>query len=163
MPRTLTTICGVQKVDLKALMVKAINAFNALMQEACNGQGCDRHMLALFLTALENGRGVPELFTDEAYRLSGGGGNFVLSTSLIGNANQVAQSKTHLPRHFQLTTQSKWPHWRRWFTTATAFSTAFKTTAFTSRSWISLAASTLTRACWRVQSRRFWLRSKRTC
>lgn len=54
------------------------------MTEACSGHGCDRHLLGLYLTALENGIEVPELFKDESYVKSGGNGNFVLSTSCVG-------------------------------------------------------------------------------
>nr|DBA25203.1 TPA: hypothetical protein GDO54_012759 [Pyxicephalus adspersus] len=47
----------------------------------------DRHLLGLLLIAKEQGMAVPELFTDPAFTKSGGGGNFVLSTSLVGYTN----------------------------------------------------------------------------
>ncbi|ELW48097.1 Peroxisomal carnitine O-octanoyltransferase [Tupaia chinensis] len=47
-------------------------------------KGIDRHLLGLFLIAKEEGLPVPELFTDPLFSKSGGGGNFVLSTSLVG-------------------------------------------------------------------------------
>ncbi|XP_030640253.1 peroxisomal carnitine O-octanoyltransferase [Chanos chanos] len=62
----------------------AFNKHNKLMNEAQNGKGFDRHLLGLYLTAKEEGLPVPELFTDPLYSKSGGGGNFVLSTSLVG-------------------------------------------------------------------------------
>uniref|UniRef100_A0A8C2Z1M0 Peroxisomal carnitine O-octanoyltransferase n=1 Tax=Cyclopterus lumpus TaxID=8103 RepID=A0A8C2Z1M0_CYCLU len=46
--------------------------------------GFDRHLLGLYLIAKEEGRPTPELFMDPLYAKSGGGGNFVLSTSLVG-------------------------------------------------------------------------------
>uniref|UniRef100_A0A3Q1H7X1 Peroxisomal carnitine O-octanoyltransferase n=1 Tax=Anabas testudineus TaxID=64144 RepID=A0A3Q1H7X1_ANATE len=46
--------------------------------------GFDRHLLGLYLIAKEEGRPTPELFMDPLYAKSGGGGNFVLSSSLVG-------------------------------------------------------------------------------
>ncbi|XP_019896694.2 peroxisomal carnitine O-octanoyltransferase isoform X2 [Esox lucius] len=67
----------------KALLL-AFNKHNKLMAEAQNGKGFDRHLLGLYLIAKEEGLPVPDLFTDPLYSKSGGGGNFVLSTSLVG-------------------------------------------------------------------------------
>uniref|UniRef100_A0AAQ5XAQ1 Peroxisomal carnitine O-octanoyltransferase n=1 Tax=Amphiprion ocellaris TaxID=80972 RepID=A0AAQ5XAQ1_AMPOC len=44
----------------------------------------DRHLLGLYLIAREEGRPTPELFMDPIYSRSGGGGNFTLSSSLVG-------------------------------------------------------------------------------
>ncbi len=57
------------------------------MTNASNGYGCDRHLLGLYLTALENGIEVPELFADPSFVKSGGNANFVLSTSCVGYWN----------------------------------------------------------------------------
>uniref|UniRef100_A0A674D2E0 Peroxisomal carnitine O-octanoyltransferase n=1 Tax=Salmo trutta TaxID=8032 RepID=A0A674D2E0_SALTR len=57
---------------------------NKLMAEAQNGKGFDRHLLGLYLIAKEEGLPMPDLFTDPLYSKSGGGGNFTLSTSLVG-------------------------------------------------------------------------------
>ncbi|KAL0985401.1 hypothetical protein UPYG_G00156420 [Umbra pygmaea] len=65
-------------------MQLAFNKHNQLMSEAQNGKGFDRHLLGLYLIAKEEGLPVPDLFTDPLYSKSGGGGNFVLSTSLVG-------------------------------------------------------------------------------
>ncbi|XP_074756319.1 peroxisomal carnitine O-octanoyltransferase isoform X2 [Athene noctua] len=46
--------------------------------------GFDRHLLGLLLIAQEQGLPVPELYVDNAFTASGGGGNFILSTSLTG-------------------------------------------------------------------------------
>uniref|UniRef100_A0A8B9KHY2 Peroxisomal carnitine O-octanoyltransferase n=1 Tax=Astyanax mexicanus TaxID=7994 RepID=A0A8B9KHY2_ASTMX len=46
--------------------------------------GFDRHLLGLYLIAKEEGLPVPELYSDPLYAKSGGGGNFVLSSSLVG-------------------------------------------------------------------------------
>ncbi|KAK3515218.1 hypothetical protein QTP70_010620 [Hemibagrus guttatus] len=42
------------------------------------------HLLGLYLIAKEEGLLVPELYSDPLYIKSGGGGNFVLSSSLVG-------------------------------------------------------------------------------
>uniref|UniRef100_A0A9R1SBP7 Peroxisomal carnitine O-octanoyltransferase n=2 Tax=Cyprinus carpio TaxID=7962 RepID=A0A9R1SBP7_CYPCA len=57
---------------------------NKLMAEAQDGKGFDRHLLGLYLIAKEEGLPVPELYMDPLYTKSGGGGSFVLSTSLVG-------------------------------------------------------------------------------
>ncbi|XP_075067972.1 peroxisomal carnitine O-octanoyltransferase isoform X1 [Mixophyes fleayi] len=69
------------------LMLKAFAKHNKMMRECQNGKGFDRHLLGLLLIAKEQGIAVPELFTDPAFTKSGGGGNFVLSTSLVGYTN----------------------------------------------------------------------------
>jgi len=55
-----------------------------LMKEAVDGQGIDRHLLGLQLIAASEGLPTPAIFTDKAWTASGGGGNFVLSTSCVG-------------------------------------------------------------------------------
>lgn len=62
----------------------AMKKHNSLMGEAQNGKGFDRHLLGLYLIANEEGLPTPDLFTDPLYAKSGGGGNFELSTSLVG-------------------------------------------------------------------------------
>ncbi|XP_043116694.1 peroxisomal carnitine O-octanoyltransferase isoform X2 [Puntigrus tetrazona] len=62
----------------------AFSKHNKLMAEAQDGKGFDRHLLGLYLIAKEEGLSVPELYTDPLYTKSGGGGSFVLSTSLVG-------------------------------------------------------------------------------
>lgn len=54
------------------------------MNEACQGHGCDRHLFGLSTLAEEYGFSIPELFKEPAYKLSGGHGNFILSTSTCG-------------------------------------------------------------------------------
>ncbi|XP_076594199.1 peroxisomal carnitine O-octanoyltransferase-like [Chaetodon auriga] len=65
-------------------MLLAFQKHNKLMAEAQEGRGFDRHLLGLYLIAKEEGRPIPELFMDPLYAKSGGGGNFVLSSSLVG-------------------------------------------------------------------------------
>ena len=49
------------------------------------GQGIDRHLLGLYIAAhLRGSEPFPTLFTDKAYKLSGGGGNYKVSTSNVG-------------------------------------------------------------------------------
>ncbi|XP_076869036.1 peroxisomal carnitine O-octanoyltransferase isoform X2 [Brachyhypopomus gauderio] len=67
----------------RALFVAA-SKHNQLMGEAQNGKGFDRHLLGLYLIAKEEGLPVPELYSDPLYAKSGGGGNFVISSSLVG-------------------------------------------------------------------------------
>ncbi|CAI5788801.1 peroxisomal carnitine O-octanoyltransferase [Podarcis lilfordi] len=68
----------------KQLMLKAFAKHNKLMKECENGKGFDRHLLGLLLLSKEHSLPMPELFSDPAFSRSGGGGNFVLSTSLVG-------------------------------------------------------------------------------
>ncbi|XP_017376967.1 peroxisomal carnitine O-octanoyltransferase-like [Cebus imitator] len=65
-------------------MLQAFAKHNKMMKDCSAGKGFDRHLLGLSLIAKEEGLPVPELFTDPLFTKSGGGGNFVLSTSLIG-------------------------------------------------------------------------------
>ncbi|KAM9308557.1 peroxisomal carnitine O-octanoyltransferase [Gastrophryne carolinensis] len=69
------------------LMLSAFAKHNKLMTECQNGKGFDRHLLALLLIAKEQGLAAPELYSDPAFSKSGGGGNFTLSTSLVGYTN----------------------------------------------------------------------------
>ncbi|XP_028983744.1 peroxisomal carnitine O-octanoyltransferase-like isoform X1 [Betta splendens] len=73
------------EVDFKRkAMLVAFNKHNKLMSEAQDGKGFDRHLLGLYLIAKEEGLPTPELYMDPLYAKSGGGGNFVLSSSLVG-------------------------------------------------------------------------------
>nr|XP_057939643.1 peroxisomal carnitine O-octanoyltransferase isoform X2 [Doryrhamphus excisus] len=74
--------CTIQ--DKRKAMLQAFNRHNKLMAEGQDGKGFDRHLLGLYLIAKEEGRPTPALFTDPLYAKSGGGGNFVLSSSLVG-------------------------------------------------------------------------------
>lgn len=63
------------------------------MLDARKGNGIDRHLFGLWCTAFENKMDIPALYDDELYKRSGGGGNFVLSTSTLGytiNVGSVA-------------------------------------------------------------------------
>uniref|UniRef100_A0A8D0DR25 Peroxisomal carnitine O-octanoyltransferase n=1 Tax=Salvator merianae TaxID=96440 RepID=A0A8D0DR25_SALMN len=71
----------------KQLMLKAFAKHNKLMRECENGKGFDRHLLGLLLLSKEHSLPMPEIFLDPAFSRSGGGGNFVLSTSLVGYTN----------------------------------------------------------------------------
>ncbi|XP_078091192.1 peroxisomal carnitine O-octanoyltransferase isoform X1 [Mustelus asterias] len=66
------------------LMMKSFAKHHKLMTDCQNGRGFDRHLLGLLLIAKQEGLAVPELYSDPAFTKSGGGGNFVLSTSLVG-------------------------------------------------------------------------------
>ncbi|XP_068611832.1 peroxisomal carnitine O-octanoyltransferase [Brachionichthys hirsutus] len=65
-------------------MQLAFDKHNKLMAEAQEGNGFDRHLFGLYLISKEEGCPTPELFLDPLYANSGGGGNFTLSSSLVG-------------------------------------------------------------------------------
>lgn len=65
-------------------MFSAFNKHNRLMAEAQEGKGFDRLLLGLYLISKEEGLPVPDLYKDPLYTKSGGGGNFTLSSSLVG-------------------------------------------------------------------------------
>lgn len=54
------------------------------MNEARKGKGIDRHLFGLWCMAYENKLPIPAFYEDPLYAKSGGGGNFVLSTSTLG-------------------------------------------------------------------------------
>ncbi len=55
------------------------------VQRVLTGQGIDRHLLGLYIAAHLKGLDpLPSLFSDKAYKASGGGGNYRLSTSNVG-------------------------------------------------------------------------------
>uniref|UniRef100_A0A336MRR1 CSON003723 protein n=1 Tax=Culicoides sonorensis TaxID=179676 RepID=A0A336MRR1_CULSO len=62
----------------------AAKAQHGLMLDARKGKGIDRHLFGLWCAAYENKLPIPALFDDPLYVKSGGGGNFVLSTSTLG-------------------------------------------------------------------------------
>ena len=66
------------------LLKKALSAHNELMKEAREGRGVDRHLFGLHCLCEEQLLPLPAIFTDRAYNLSGGGGNYILSTSTCG-------------------------------------------------------------------------------
>lgn len=75
------SITSKQRLDL---FHKALKKHNTLMTEAQKNEGCDRHLLGLYILALEDGLETPEIYTDKAWTKSGGGGNYILSTSFVG-------------------------------------------------------------------------------
>lgn len=54
------------------------------MTDAKQGKGFDRHLFALWCLAFENQIPIPSFYNDPLFLKSGGGGNFVLSTSTLG-------------------------------------------------------------------------------
>eukprot|EP00057_Strongylocentrotus_purpuratus_P031781 XP_785639.4 PREDICTED: peroxisomal carnitine O-octanoyltransferase [Strongylocentrotus purpuratus] len=70
-----------EQVELfKAAYIKHFES----MSDAMQNKGCDRHLLGLYFISDEMGIPPPEIFLDPGFVKSGGGGNFVLSTSLSG-------------------------------------------------------------------------------
>jgi carnitine O-octanoyltransferase len=49
------------------LLLKAIAKHNDLMNDARNGQGCDRHLFGLQCLAFENNIPTPEIFKDPSW------------------------------------------------------------------------------------------------
>ncbi|XP_077967038.1 peroxisomal carnitine O-octanoyltransferase-like [Styela clava] len=70
--------------DLCTLFRKAHDKYVWLMNECKEARGCDRHLLGIALQALESGEPMPALFSDPGFTKSGGGGNFVISSSFTG-------------------------------------------------------------------------------
>lgn len=56
----------------------------SMQVSAREGLGVDRHLFGLWCAAFERGEAIPELYDDPLYAKSGGGGNYVLSTSTLG-------------------------------------------------------------------------------
>ncbi|KAK0390307.1 hypothetical protein QR680_019293 [Steinernema hermaphroditum] len=74
----------------RILFKRAYDAHNTLMSNAMEQKGVDRHLLGIRKTIESFGKGcslkldLPHLYTDAAWKLSGGDGNFKLSTSFVG-------------------------------------------------------------------------------
>ncbi|RXG61022.1 Peroxisomal carnitine O-octanoyltransferase [Armadillidium vulgare] len=68
----------------RSKLIHAVTTHLNLMKECTEGQGIDRHLMGLSLIAAELGLPELEITKDPSYTLSGGGGNFVLSTSTSG-------------------------------------------------------------------------------
>uniref|UniRef100_T1PAT8 Choline/Carnitine o-acyltransferase n=1 Tax=Musca domestica TaxID=7370 RepID=T1PAT8_MUSDO len=68
---------------------KAVNHHNHMMNEARKGHGVDRHLFGLWCIAYENKMDIPDFYSEPLYTKSGGGGNFVLSTSTLGYSVNV--------------------------------------------------------------------------
>lgn len=66
-----------------AALKSACDVHGAQLQRVLTGQGIDRHLLGLYICAVMRGE-LPAFFSDGAYKLSGGGGNYVISTSNVG-------------------------------------------------------------------------------
>lgn len=62
----------------------AVDEHKHFMNEARKGHGIDRHLFGLWCVAYENKMEIPAFYDDPLYTKSGGGGNFVLSTSTLG-------------------------------------------------------------------------------
>ncbi|KAH8341993.1 peroxisomal carnitine O-octanoyltransferase [Drosophila kikkawai] len=62
----------------------AVDDHKHFMNEARKGNGIDRHLFGLWCAAYENKMDIPAFYDDPMYAKSGGGGNFVLSTSTLG-------------------------------------------------------------------------------
>ncbi|KAH8280115.1 hypothetical protein KR018_007983 [Drosophila ironensis] len=62
----------------------AVDEHKHFMNEARKGNGIDRHLFGLWCVAHENKMDIPAFYDDPMYAKSGGGGNFVLSTSTLG-------------------------------------------------------------------------------
>jgi hypothetical protein len=74
---------GADEVLVVDKLKRAMARHKELALEALAGNGIDRHLLGLQIAAMQQTGSAPALFTDPSYAKSGGGGNFVLSTSNV--------------------------------------------------------------------------------
>ncbi|KAK0406350.1 hypothetical protein QR680_018521 [Steinernema hermaphroditum] len=68
------------KSNIRELITKCSKDHQKLVMEAAMGQGFDRHLLGLKITAERQGQAIPELFEDRIYKRMG---HYVLSTSTL--------------------------------------------------------------------------------
>lgn len=68
--------------DLLNLIKNCSEAHKKLTRDAAMGQGFDRHLFALKLTANENNMNIPEIFKDDAYSLIN---KNIISTSTLNS------------------------------------------------------------------------------
>lgn len=78
------TKCIGQVAEKFRLFKRAVDKHTSLQVNARDGKGIDRHLFGLWCAAYERDEDIPELFDDPLYTKSGGGGNYVLSTSTLG-------------------------------------------------------------------------------
>ncbi|KAG7399983.1 hypothetical protein PHYBOEH_007324 [Phytophthora boehmeriae] len=71
------------KAEVVHKLKQAMDRHKELSIETLTGNGIDRHLLGLQIAAMQKKKTPPALFTDPSYAKSGGGGNFVLSTSNV--------------------------------------------------------------------------------
>ncbi|EGZ16952.1 hypothetical protein PHYSODRAFT_559750 [Phytophthora sojae] len=74
---------GVDEAEVIDKLKRAMARHKEISLEALSGDGIDRHLLGLQIAAMQKTGSPPALFTDPSYAKSGGGGNFVLSTSNV--------------------------------------------------------------------------------
>ena len=75
---------NVSDADKVSALRAACKAHSEQVQRVLTGSGIDRHILGLYIAAHLKGAGIPALFSDKAFKLSGGGGNYRMSTSNVG-------------------------------------------------------------------------------
>eukprot|EP00302_Diacronema_sp_CCMP2436_P004705 CAMPEP_0179910284 /NCGR_PEP_ID=MMETSP0982-20121206/45685_1 /TAXON_ID=483367 /ORGANISM="non described non described, Strain CCMP 2436" /LENGTH=230 /DNA_ID=CAMNT_0021811827 /DNA_START=414 /DNA_END=1106 /DNA_ORIENTATION=- len=79
------TESSTSQADAFLALRAALQAHGEYAQLALSGRACDRHLLGLYIAAHFLGmQPRPAIFTDVAYKKSGGGGNFVVSSSNVG-------------------------------------------------------------------------------
>ncbi|GMF64487.1 unnamed protein product [Phytophthora lilii] len=74
---------GADEAEVVEKLKRAMARHKELSLAALSGNGIDRHLLGLQIAAMQKTGSPPALFTDPSYAKSGGGGNFVLSTSNV--------------------------------------------------------------------------------
>uniref|UniRef100_A0A1A9WIF7 Choline/carnitine acyltransferase domain-containing protein n=1 Tax=Glossina brevipalpis TaxID=37001 RepID=A0A1A9WIF7_9MUSC len=72
------------KTKINQAFRAAVQHHKLMMDEARSGKGVDRHLFGLWCVAYRNQMKIPDLYSDPLYLKSGGGGNFLLSTSTLG-------------------------------------------------------------------------------
>lgn len=71
---------GLQKQRIKELFDLAVQRQTKEMNDNITGYGIDNHLMGLRYAAVEAGEPIPEIFNDEAYKITQ---HFALSTSQV--------------------------------------------------------------------------------
>lgn len=74
---------GADEAEVVDKLKRAMIRHKEISLEALSGSGIDRHLLGLQIAAMQTTGSPPAILTDPSYAKSGGGGNFVLSTSNV--------------------------------------------------------------------------------
>lgn len=74
-----------QQERIKELFDLAVQRQTKEMNDNINGYGIDNHLMGLRYAAQEAGEPIPDIFTDQAYKIVN---HFALSTSQVNNDDQ---------------------------------------------------------------------------
>ena len=94
--------------DKWSALKAACDSHGEQLQRVLTGQGVDRHMLGLLVAAHLSGE-QPAIFSDPAFKRSGGGGNDVISN--LATSTHASRIPNPNPNPNQATTSSPLPTW----------------------------------------------------